>query len=162
MTQSNNQPANEAVIAKIVHDFRRPDRWDHSPQELDFKIAAAVLAALRAKPAADGWQPIETAPKDGSLVLLLSAPQTMMVPTFNEPPDATEESIYHPPRANLGYWSPEGTSWIDENGQLNGDCYELAVTGVWDSGGGWFQPNEVTHWAPTPKITAADATRQSR
>jgi hypothetical protein len=29
-------------------------------------------------------------------------------------------------------------------------CDDLAVTGVWGSKGGWFQPDEVSHWAPLP------------
>src|SRR5262249_39019933 len=75
------------------------------------------------------WRPIESAPKGGSLIFLRSAETG---------------------RCNLGKWNADGTSWVDENGLLGGDCYTLAVTGIWESGGGWFQPNEVTHWAPLP------------
>lgn len=89
------------------------------------------------------WQPIETAPKDGRIVLLLSAGDTL---------DICGETIVRPPRVALGKWCPEGTSWVDENGQLGGECYELAETGVWESGTGWFQPNEVTAWAPIPEL----------
>lgn len=76
------------------------------------------------------WQPIDTAPKDGRLVLLLSAEK--------------------PVQCALGYWDPEGTSWVDSLGRLDGDAYTLAVTGFWASDGGWFQPNEVSHWAAVP------------
>lgn len=96
------------------------------------------------------WQPIETAPKDGSLVLLLSAPQIVTIPSYVE--GGPDEVFNHAPRANLGKWNAEGDSWVDENGLLGGDCYTLAVTGIWESGGGWFQPNEVTHWCPIPKL----------
>lgn len=91
-----------------------------------------------------GWQLIDTAPKDGSLIMLLSRAHTIV---FDD-----GEKIYHPPRVNLGKWWPEGDSWVDENGQLGGGCYTLEVTGVWESGGGWFQPNEVTHWHPLPEV----------
>lgn len=90
------------------------------------------------------WQPIETAPKDGTLILLLSRAYTN---TFED-----GEVIHHEARANLGMWNAEGTSWVDENGMLGGECYTLATTGTWSSGGGWFQPNEVTHWAPIPDL----------
>ena len=95
------------------------------------------------------WQPIETAPKDGSLVLLLSR-------EYTDPADQWHGPIHHAPRVSLGKWSSDGTSWVDENGLLGGDCYTLAQTGVWDSGGGWFQPNEVTHWHPLPDLPKSD------
>lgn len=88
------------------------------------------------------WRPIETAPKDGRLILLLSVGDVLEI---------DGERIVRPPRAAIGKWWPEGTSWVDEHGLLGGDCYELAETGVWESGGGWFQPNEVTAWHPLPE-----------
>ena len=78
------------------------------------------------------WRPIDDAPKDGSLILLLS--------------------ISQPPTVALGKWFAEGTSWVDENGMMSGEAYALLRSGVWESGSGWFQPNEVTHWAPIPAV----------
>ena len=93
------------------------------------------------------WQPIETAPKDGRAVLLCSRAYTVDLP--DEPP------ICHPPKCHIGSWNAEGTSWTDELGRLdpgeNGEVCTLTMTGTWLSGGGWFQPNEVTHWMPLPK-----------
>lgn len=109
-----------------------------SRKDMRVLISAALTAAEAA-----AWQPIETAPKDGRAVLLLSKGYT---------DEHDGEKIVHKPRCNIGKWNPEGDSWVDEHGQLSDDCYHhLEVTGVWDSGGGWFQPNEVTHWRPLPQ-----------
>jgi len=95
----------------------------------------------------ESWQPIETAPKDGTSVLLLSKEYTDHHDIPGEP-----HEIHHPAKCAIGAWDPEGDSWTDEYGQLGGeDVCMLTVTGTWSSGGGWFQPNEVTHWMPLPE-----------
>ena len=89
------------------------------------------------------WQPIETAPKDGRAVLLLSVPYEMDAGPNGKCQIAAKVAI--------GHWFAQGTSWVDELGRADSDnAYTLAVTGVWFSGGGWFQPNEVSHWQPLP------------
>ena len=91
------------------------------------------------------WQPIASAPKDGRAILLLSAP-------------CEADVAVYPAKCHIGYWEAEGTAWVDENGQcgrLSDTCYTLAQTGIWVSGGGWFQPNEVTHWMELPLPPAA-------
>ena len=89
-----------------------------------------------------GWQSIETAPKDGTPVLLLAAAYT---------DEIWDETINHPAKCTIGVWNPEGDSWTDEYGGYEGDICQLTVTGSWSSSGGWFQPNEVTHWMPLPE-----------
>ena len=86
------------------------------------------------------WHPITTSPKDGRAIFLLSAPDEI-------------DGYARPAKCHIGYWDTEGTAWVDENGQcgrLSDTCYTLAQTGIWVSDGGWFQPNEVTHWMSLP------------
>ena len=99
------------------------------------------LVVRREQDGVAGWQSVATAPKDGRAILLLSI-------GFAE--EGLGQQVVHPPKGHIGSWNPDGDAWVDQHGALGGDCYTLAVTGSWDSGMGWFQPNEVSHWMPLP------------
>lgn len=87
-----------------------------------------------------GWQDIASAPKDGRKIYVLSKPDTLDIET---------EIIVRPAEPSIAWWNPEGDSWVDDNGDINGDAHHLEVTGSWFTlCGGWLQPNEVSHWRP--------------
>lgn len=92
----------------------------------------------------NGWRDIASAPKDGSVCLLLGCGYTKAA-------DEWSPEIVFGPRVAIGRWNPSGDSWVNEHGLTGGDCVYLAITGTWSSDGGWFQPNEVSHWMPLPE-----------
>jgi hypothetical protein len=88
---------------------------------------------------ARAWRPIETAPKDGTPILVLAKAYH-------------DGHCFHEARCSIAKWNMQGDSWTDQYGSLDGmDICQLTTTGTWSSGGGWFQPNEVTHWMPLPE-----------
>jgi hypothetical protein len=130
--------AYDAADARARTAYFAQDRTSSDFQpigEFDRREFTQAIAEARAQ----RWQPIETAPKDGTPILLLSK--------------AYDDDYHHPARCSIGKWWAEGTSWVDQYGTAGEaeDICELAQTGVWLSGGGWFQPNEVTHWQPLPE-----------
>ncbi len=86
------------------------------------------------------WQPIETAPKDGTLILLYAGAQMY----DGKPTD---------PRLTCGYWL------VLEHGDYLGDCggecrcpeYDDPPDPYWYSeDGGFTTENPPTHWMPLP------------
>lgn len=86
------------------------------------------------------WQPISTAPKDGTHILLWAPAQT-----FEGKP--TE------PRLTYGYWDvPEHGAYL---GDCGGECrcpeYDDCPDPYWFSMDGSFtEENPPTHWMPLP------------
>lgn len=72
------------------------------------------------------WQPIETAPRDGTEVILGSLAQTY-------------KGAPVPPRVTIGYWTQD-----DEPEYEYCDPYWMS----WD--GGFTKENPPTHWMPLP------------
>ena len=104
--------------------------WRMRAVLIDLAVEALTIAREEGRCAATQWRPIETAPKDGTKILLLDNDGKTM---------------------ETGYWNPEGDSWADENSEpCEAGHGTIQVTGSWFSGGGWFQPNEVIAWLPLP------------
>jgi hypothetical protein len=76
----------------------------------------ALTAALSAM-----WQPIETAPRDGTHVLLLSRTQPVQV--------------------MFGYWDACSDPLADD-GWMAGETWNCT---------GWWEENNFTHWMPLPQ-----------
>lgn len=88
-----------AIATEIV------DRWSRGEGPLHEAITAAILSAeSRARPQ---WQPIETAPRDGTLVLVYKPDQR-----------ATGASTF------VGYW--DGQGWMPVAGAYRVDATEWA------------------------------------
>jgi hypothetical protein len=125
---------NEAIIARIKGVPATKCDGDNSADPNAPQNGAVVF----------GWQPIETAPKDGRAIFVASRAQDV------DHGEANGGVIHHPAKCYIAKWDPEGDSWTDEYGRFDGQICKLTVTGIWDCDGGWFQPNEVTHWMPLP------------
>jgi len=101
--------------------------------------AAAEITRLRAE-VAGKWLPIESAPKDGTPVLLYA-------------PICDYQGVRCDARVTFGYWS------APEHGELIGDCggvcrcleYADAPEPYWYSeDGGFLEELPPTHWMPLP------------
>jgi hypothetical protein len=122
----------EALSAKLMLDLAEAEK------EID-RLRAVPMDML-----ARQWEGMETAPRDGRAVLLLS--KAYAARTYGE----EGGEVHYSAKCAIGCWCAEGTSWTDEFGGFEGEICTLSETGVWYSGGGWFQPNEVTHWMALP------------
>jgi hypothetical protein len=84
------------------------------------------------------YQPMDTAPKDGSPVFIVGC---------------DSESEYE------CVWDPEGTS-LGKSGRIE-------LTGCWmltdrNRGGGWFEPQEAVKWRPLTDKEKADREKEAR
>lgn len=86
------------------------------------------------------WQPIETAPKDGTEIILGAAAQTY-------------KGLPVEPRVTVGHWTTEEECRVDI-GDCGGDChcreYEYVEPSwiSWD--GGFTEENPPDSWMPLP------------
>jgi hypothetical protein len=96
-------------------------------------IDESCAVAVPAEPTSGKWQPIETAPKDGSEILLYTSYEA-------ELPD--EES----------FSSVQIGSWDDGN-------IDVPIGSVWYRAPGWDCPvvGKPTHWMPLPEPPRIDA-----
>lgn len=132
MTKKYTKEEMEMAIKEVTELREQDERIEHEKQKANREDTFS------------NWQPIETAPKDGRAILLLSKSYESDFGEYNG------GILQIEPKVAIGHWKADGTSWVDELGRLDGNAYTLAVTGIWLSGGGWFQPNEVTHWRELP------------
>ena len=112
--------------------------------------AIRVLPELSHPQQPAGWQPIETAPQDGTEIILGSLPQTYM----GNPVAA---------RVTVGHWSTE-EECLKRVGDCGGECrcpeydYEDPCWLSWD--GGFTAGNPPTHWMPLPPPPTAHPSQQ--
>lgn len=109
------------------------------------KLKAAIKAASETP---EDWQPIETAPKDGTNILLYA-------------PAAVYQGKAVTERLTYGHWEePEHGKYL---GDCGGECrcpeYDEAPPPYWYSDdGGFTEEYPPTHWMPLPKPPAKSAT----
>lgn len=86
------------------------------------------------------WQPIETAPRDGTDIILGAPAQEYQ----GKPTD---------PRSTVGHWTTEDECQVDI-GDCGGDCrcreYEYVEPHWMSWDGGFTEENPPTHWMPLP------------
>jgi hypothetical protein len=110
--------------------------------------ARAAIAAMQATPET-GWQGIETAPKDGTLVLLWLEPQqpelTISAPTMGEELERIVFGIY--PQARRGFYSADR---LEAWRKHNPDTPDWAG---WSEANSKYRP---THWRSLLRSPASD------
>lgn len=134
-------------ITERAREFLSKQRPEivYTPDRYEDMAAFALAETRRLREDVEGWRPIATAPKDGRAILLLSIPYDA---------EMGSEIIHFPAKAAIGRWDPKGNSWVSTGLRADKEMYELQPTGDWSSGGGWFQPDEVSHWATIPPLEA--------
>ena len=133
--------AHESKSATVREMIKEEDAPIRKAGELSGTTVA--LSGAASEFPTSSLNPMETAPKDGTRILLVGCDKTV----------DDDGRIPEKPTMEVGHWFPEGTSWADENGNAcEAGLGDIQVTGVWFAGGGWFQPNEVQGWLPLPEI----------
>lgn len=100
-------PAAPAVDAEKVMALVKMHAEAGDPNTAQ-RIHAQIRSLLSATPAASGWQPIETAPKDGTRILVARIGATGGVQHLG-----IEATPVHVMWACVGYWSAKWNNWND-------------------------------------------------
>lgn len=123
-TSSERAQALEEALRKMVALYES----ERDPGDYGFQRPDWLLAALSSQPVADGWLPIETAPKDGTVIDLWSS-------EFGRQPDCFWGKREHHCGEAGQYcdsdWHSEPDAWIDS----------AQNTQTFD---------DITHWHPLP------------
>ncbi len=104
--------------------------------EMPHKILLQCAVAIRALPDADGWQPIDTAPKDGTEIILARDDRVTSGFWMNEVEVMGSE--FHSTGAYLGQYP-------------TGEIKEAGWAGWMSQDGGFTGEQPPTHWHPLPK-----------
>ena len=138
MTQAPQAPG-EMTAEEAARDWLHRQFGSHSSRDIwsrlmpdDFTTLAKLISTRDAARDAARWQPIETAPRDGTRILVLVRAQTYLVS-----------------------WKEYGTRDGVTTGWCGYDCDE----DTWYSWG--FDDGEPTHWQPVPSPPISPAPQEA-
>jgi hypothetical protein len=115
-------------LAEIVSDLRNGIEQHHRWQDHRFTNALGYIVDQQRRRAVEVWQPIESAPRDGRIIIGWSA----------------------------GWTSPTAIQWVDEL-KYQGEYGEVCEPADWDWNGTIQCPpsHNPTHWMPLPPPPSA-------
>lgn len=137
---SDSSVAEAKALADDIAATLSPDPVEGEKEGVQTVVSDHPPSGRGSLPAPSGWLPIETAPKDGTDILLGAPSQT-----FEGKPTA--------PRVTIGHWTTEEECRV-HMGDCGGECrcpeYEEGEPSwiSWD--GGFTAENPATHWQPLP------------
>lgn len=133
----------ERLALLAIHDVDGRGMVGRGRNHLHQRVARALLSAARqasTQGPGEGWQPIETAPTDGTSIILF-CPQG----------DGSPGSTY---RITEGFWlsDPGGTTeYRDQWGRYEGQTDQPGFDGWMSMDGGFSEDTMMpTHWRPFP------------
>ena len=119
--------------SEVIRLAREAEVWiplaEGPEREFELKRLGRLISLAKAEALAEGWQPIETAPKDGTEILLHGAGRT----TYGQwaAPSKTPHLHYQDGFAPEEVWEEFDPYWAS-----------------WD--GGFTDEHPPTHWRPLP------------